>query len=444
MNYLEILNLTFSILFTAYGVLMVHFLVFAIVGIFKYKKFPKTEKINKYGVIIPARNEELVVGNLIESIQLADYPQDQLQIFVIAHNCTDKTAEIARKYKNVVVYEYSNPNECTMGYAFKYLFAQIEKDYGTGNYDGFFLFNADNIVSHDFFSKMNDAFEYYHHESIITSYRNSKNFGTNSISGLCSVYFAIGCVIESRARTVLNCSTRIQGTGYVIPSSVVKDGNWPYVTITEDWEFTADQILLNKKIYYCDEAVYFDEQPTSFRIMWRQRLRWSRGHLLVCTTRLKDLCKALFSRKTEHRMSTYDILSNILPFCLILTFLTILQFLLTFFCPLAGISLKDAFLGYNNDVSWIMNVIMPQGYLYGFLRSLFIWYFGNAAICLLAFFISRKKIKNVSIFKKIWFILISPFYFFLQFFIDLQALFSKNLKWKTIPHDDKNNINTLS
>ena len=71
-------------------------------------------------------------------------------------------------------------------------------------------------------------------------------------------------------------------------------------------------------IKYCDEATFYDEQPTSFKIMWRQRVRWSRGHLLVCYDRLKDLFTNLFTRKGKNKFSTYDMISNILPFCLLI------------------------------------------------------------------------------------------------------------------------------
>ena len=128
MNYLNIANLIVSILFSIMGLCMMHFLVFAIIGVFKKKTYPETEKKNRYGIIIPARNEEKVVSGLIESIQKNNYPQDKLEIFVIAHNCSDKTAEIARSF-GVHVYEYTNPEENTMGYAFRHLFQCIERDF---------------------------------------------------------------------------------------------------------------------------------------------------------------------------------------------------------------------------------------------------------------------------------------------------------------------------
>jgi cellulose synthase/poly-beta-1,6-N-acetylglucosamine synthase-like glycosyltransferase len=134
---------------------------------------------------------------------------------------------------------------------------------------------------------MNDAFEYYDHQYVVTSFRNSKNFGSNIMSGLYGMYFALGCVCEFRGRNVCGCSKRIEGCDYVISSKVVENG-WPYVTLTEDWEFSADQILDSNKIRYCDEAIFYNEQPTTFKVMWRQRVRWSRGHLLVLYYRVKD------------------------------------------------------------------------------------------------------------------------------------------------------------
>ena len=69
-----------------------------IIGFFrKEKTFSDTEKKHKYAVVICARNEEKVIGNLLDSIAAQDYPQEQLHVFVIADNCNDGTAAIARE-----------------------------------------------------------------------------------------------------------------------------------------------------------------------------------------------------------------------------------------------------------------------------------------------------------------------------------------------------------
>ena len=431
MSYLETVKLITTVIYIIMGALMAYFVVFAVVGIFRKKTFPKCSKVNRYGIIIPARNEEAVIAGLIESVKKNNYPQDKLRIFVIAHNCTDRTAEIARAL-GTTVYEYDNPKENTMGFAFKYLFSCIERDFGTQSFDGFFLFNADNILDANYIANMHDAFEYYGRGSVITSYRNSKNFGSNLISGLYGMYFAVGCRLESRGRTVLGCSTRVQGTGYLISSEVVKNG-WPYVSLTEDWEFTADQILFDNNIRYCDAAVFYDEQPTSVRIMWRQRVRWSRGHLLVFYARFRDLFRRLFKKDTQHRVSLYDITVLILPTPLILLLLQLVQIALTAAAPLfdGSVTARQIFLGDS------MNLWTSSGMLFALLRSAMISGAVMMLTAVIIFIIERRRIKGVSFLKKVLITLLWPVFLFIQLPMDVQAFFSRNLGWKPIPHNDQ-------
>lgn len=430
MDYLNNVLFITNLVITIYGVFYFHYILFAVVGLFFRKHYPKTEKKYRYGMIIPARNEEAVVAGLIESIQKNNYPQDKIEIFVIAHNCTDRTAEVARQH-GATVYEYDNPEEKTMGYAFRHLFKCIERDYGTQNFDGFFIFNADNILDKDYISRMNDAFEYYDRKCVITSYRNSKNYGSNLMSGLYGLYFSTGCRLESCGRTMLGCSTRVQGCGYLISSKAVEHG-WPYYSLAEDWEFTADQILLQNNIRYCDDAIFYDEQPTTMRIMWRQRVRWSRGHLIVFTTRIKDLLRSLFGKKTEHRVSVYDIMINVLPSTLFFLVLQIIQLALVFTAPLVAEDLTygQLMLGSSRDL------LYSDGMLFVWLRSAAASYITCIISAIAVFIADHKVIKNVSIWQKILISLFWPLFLAIQFPIDIQALFSKNLGWKTIPHND--------
>ena len=439
MNYIQIVMLITNLLSSLLGLMLFHFLIFAVVGVFRRKTYPKTEAKYRYGMIIPARNEEKVVTGLIESIKKNSYPQDKIEIFVIAHNCTDDTARIARE-AGATVYEYNNPDEKTMGFAFKYLFSMIERDYGTQSFDGFFLFNADNILDRDYISRMNDAFDYYHKEAIITSYRNSKNYGSNLISGLYGLYFSVGCRFESAGRTVLGCSTRVQGTGYLINSSIVKDG-WHYCTLAEDWEFTADRVLLSNKIRYCDDAIFYDEQPTSVRIMWRQRVRWSRGHLIVFCTRIRDLLRGIFSKKTENRGSVYDIMANVLPSTVFYLAINLIQLALLLTAPLIdrGLTYEALLFGSSN------NFFLSDGQLFIWLRSALFSYFTLVISAFLIFILDRKRILFVSLPMKILIAFFWPLFLMIQFPIDVQALFSKNLAWKPIPHKDDTsfeNVNT--
>ena len=91
----ESLNLIHFILITLIAILYFHHTLFFIISIFvKNKKFKETKNFHKYAVIICARNEEKVIGNLIDSIKSQDYPTDLVKTFVFADNCTDENGNI--------------------------------------------------------------------------------------------------------------------------------------------------------------------------------------------------------------------------------------------------------------------------------------------------------------------------------------------------------------
>ncbi|MBO5287602.1 MAG: glycosyltransferase family 2 protein [Clostridia bacterium] len=429
MGYTEIVNLACSVIGTILSVIAIHFVIFAIVGVFKKKRYPVSERKLKYGVVIPTRNEEAVIGNLIESIRKNNYPQENIQIFVIAHNCTDDTAKIARELGETV-YEYNNSNECTKGYALRYAFDRIKEDYGIENYSGFLILDADNILTGDYISKMNDAFVACGEKSTITSYRHSKNFGENPLSACYGLFWLRGCVFESRGRSLLDCSSRVPGTGFLISNHVVRDG-WKYVTLTEDWEFSADRIIEGEKIYYCDDAIFYDEQPTTTKIMWRQRIRWAKGHLLVFGTRLKDLIRSLIKPKSKggarFKGSVYDIMINVLPTTLITLVIDTVKLVLYMFSPLFGENLKDVMLGWAQ----------------GFGMSLLSSFATSAILAIFIYILESKRIKGVSFMTRLLSILLYPVFTMANYICVVVALFSKNLKWKTIPHVNRTRIEDI-
>jgi cellulose synthase/poly-beta-1,6-N-acetylglucosamine synthase-like glycosyltransferase len=318
-----------------------------------------------------------------------------------------------------------------MGYAFKHLFSKIDEDFGIDSFDGFVIFNADNVVSRDYFDKLNDAFIAGDKKNVITSFRNSKNFGDNYISAMYGLYFMYGCRFEARGRTVLGCSTRVQGTGYLIGSDIVSEG-WKYVTLTEDWEFTADQLLRGTKIVFCDEAVFYDEQPTTPSVMWRQRVRWARGHLLVFLTRYKDIIRALFkptkSGGASDKISIYDFSVNILPVGIIGVGLALLHLLALIISPL--------FCNYE-----IIPTVLE--YLQSYAVSIFSSYVTVILSSFILLIIERKRIGRIAPQKLFLAILLWPAFVLLAAPCDIVAMFSRNLGWKVIPHKSDTKIEDI-
>ena len=158
MNFVSGLIKTINLIWKFISYLYDYKIIYKITGLFITREFKKAENYHKYAVLVAARNEETVIGNLIESIRKQDYPSELVDVFVVADNCTDSTAETARKL-GAVCYERTDTNHRTKGFALQYLVECIRRDYTIEAYDGYFIFDADNLLKSDYISNMNDSFD---------------------------------------------------------------------------------------------------------------------------------------------------------------------------------------------------------------------------------------------------------------------------------------------
>ena len=287
----------------------------------KSKPLASPSKAHRYAVLIAARNEESVISGLLDSLRAQTYDMSLVTVFVAADNCTDSTAAIARAH-GAVVYERFNQLNVGKGYALDFLLQHIGADYPAG-FDGYFVFDADNILAPDYIERMNEMFSNGH--EIVTSYRNSKNFGGNWISAGYALWFLRESRYLNGARTRLGSSAAVGGTGFLFSQRILNESHgWRFYLLTEDVEFSVYHILRGEKIAICESAVLYDEQPTDFRQSCRQRLRWAKGYVQVFLRYGGQLLRGA----ARGSWSCFDMSMSILP-----------AFVLTSLCLLANITL---------------------------------------------------------------------------------------------------------
>ena len=302
MRAMEILQLIIQIIDTVsnfIGKLLKYKIVYKLTGVFFTRKFKEAKQNHKYAILVAARNEEMVIGNLIDSINQQDYPRELVTVFVVADNCTDNTAKIAREL-GAICYERFDSEHRTKGYALQFLVENIKRDYGVESFEGYFIFDADNLLKEDYITRMNESFDAG--QKIITSYRNTKNFGDNWISASYGVHWLRTIRNEHRARSLFHLATRIQGTGFLVANEILMNG-WNYVSLAEDRELSALAATNGYSISYNDAAEFYDEQPVDVKIMMRQRIRWAKGHLWAFTHYGWVLFKNIFTHKTQNNQS---------------------------------------------------------------------------------------------------------------------------------------------
>lgn len=460
----------YDILSVLITIMLAYHSVYFIIGIFKTKKFKKAKVKHKYAILIAARNEEKVIGNLLDSIAKQDYPRDLLTTFVVADNCIDTTAAIARK-KGAICYERFNDQDKTKGFALEFLFNNIECDYGINSFEGYFIFDADNLLNTNFVSKMNDAFD--SGEKIITSYRNTKNFDENWIASTYALHWIRSSRTSHRARSYLGLATNIQGTGFLFANEIVKNG-WHYTSLTEDRALTADAVSNGYMISYQDEAIFYDEQPIKLKVALCQRLRWSKGHLLAFLESGPKLFKNIFKnnknlvkkeknkwsklkKSFRYRFASYDTLMQLTPFSVLnlVKFLLIAVIIYSCYTYTNGINnmsidLGNTFLSKLNLFSFKINIepgvkALFIGGLIAFWYHLIYLigaYFTAMLMPIYLFIIDRKRIKKMSFSKKVLFVFTWPIFDIIGRYTTYIALFKK-VTWKPIPHESQVTIDDI-
>lgn len=481
-GYLILKNIN-NIVGSILSIMLFYKTIYFFIGIFFTRKFKPAKKKHKYAIVIAARNEEKVIGNLIDSIKKQDYPKDLITTFVVADNCTDKTAEVVRK-KGAICYERFDDEKKTKGFALQYLFEKIEEDYGRTNFEGYFVFDADNLLKKDYITRMNESFD--SGEKIITSYRNTKNFDENWIASTYALHWIRSIRYNHRARSVLRLATNIQGTGFLFSNEIVKDG-WNYTSLTEDRALTADAVAQGYRISYNDAAMFYDEQPVSLKIALRQRLRWSKGHLLAFLETgpylfINVFCGKLFlktkwreiekkKKKTikdyflsfvesiRHRFASYDTLMQLTPLSVFNLFrwLLISVILYGFYSYTAGINGATLFSGSTYLTKILKSFISIKIFTSPGLNALFvgmliaIWYrifyrigayIEKMFTAIYLFIIERKNIKKMSIWKKALYTITWPTFDIIGRYTTYAALFVK-VTWKPIPHESTITIDDI-
>lgn len=406
-KFIELYNFALLILFAA---CYLYQAVYVVVGLFqKDRKLPQNPKQHRFAVLISARNERAVIGGLLDSIRAQNYPAELIDMYVIADNCTDDTAEIAQAH-GAHVFRRFDQVKVGKGYALDYAFGLINKQKGLRYYDAYIIFDADNVLDRNYFTEMNKTFSLGY--PVVTSYRNSKNYDSSWVSASYALWFLRESRFLNGARMKLGTSCAISGTGFLVSSETIeKDGGWRYSLLTEDIEFSTDHIIRGDKIGYCPTAILYDEQPVTLQASWNQRMRWTKGFYQVFGrygTRLFSGCVR------RHSFQCYDMLMTLAPGNLLTLASLILN---TFFMVLGAATSESIMIAAACDgmVGCLINVYIS------------LLFFGIITL------ITERKQIHCKLHKRILYLFAFPIFIFTYIPMTVAALV-KDVTWKPVSH----------
>ncbi len=377
----------------------------------KIKEKPlKEDKQHRFMTIIPAHNEEKVVVNLIESLKKLDYPKDLYDIYVIADNCTDKTAEVAKK-AGAIVYERFDEAHKTKGHALQWFLAQkIEED---APYDAFCIFDADNIVDENFLKVMNKKL--CQGEEVVQGYKDIKNPSDSWVSAGYAIFYWTMHRFYHLARYNIGLSPLMNGTGFMVKFDVIKPQGWNTKTLTEDIEFSLKRIIEGKKLGWARDAIVYDEQPVGFKQSWTQRSRWTVGHMQCLKEYTKPLAEAVVKNKTVMNFDGLLYMLGTTPMLILTVVLVIVNTVLFATGAMSGLDFTIQMLKY----------IIPTLLVLPFMG-------------LVVLYLEKKPIKPM-----IKGLLTYPIFMGSWLLINIKCLFKRDTEWKKIDHVNDKKIEDL-
>lgn len=283
-------------------------LYFAVISLFSLRKVsPPARRPPKvrFALVIPARNEESVIENLIHSLHCQDYPRELFEIFVVPNHCTDHTADVSRRAGARIL-------SCRASVRSKgeVLHDAIQQLLPL-DYDAFCIFDADNLADKNFLSSMNDAISAG--GRVLQGLREAKNPYDSWISGGYALYFRLINRFSNRARASVGLTASINGTGFTICREVLEElGGWNTKTMAEDLEMTVQCVLSGETVRWVPQAIVYDEQPIRLLPSIRQRRRWCSGILQVARQSIGSLMACL---RRQRRLAVWDCLMTVMfPF----------------------------------------------------------------------------------------------------------------------------------
>ena len=399
MDYLYILKDALVFIVTIFWIYQIGISVCSLI---KLKDKPlKVNKKHKFMAIIPAHNEEMVVGSLIESLKNQTYDKELYDIYVIADNCTDNTARIAEDAGAIVYKRFDSVNK-TKGFALNWFLQQ--KIAENADYDAFFVFDADNIVDKNFITAMNQKL--CEGEDVVQGYRDIKNPTDNWITAGYALFYWTLHRFYHLARYNVGLSPLLNGTGFMVRFDVVKPQGWDTETLTEDIEFSLKTMISGKKLGWATDAIVYDEQPTSFKQSWSQRSRWTVGHIQCVGRYTGELAKSVLEHKSLVNVDGLLYIIGSIPMFVVSIILILANFIMYFARTMSGIGL-------------VINLAM---YL---IPSLFL----PSITAIFAMILDKKPIKPM-----IKGLIAYPAFMGSWLVINFKCLFKKETSWEKINH----------
>lgn len=261
-----------------------------------------TSPRHRFAFLIPAHNEEKVIGPLLDSINRQSYPSELYKVYIAADRCTDKTAEVARSKGATVIERWEGQSGKTWN--IRYALEKIPLE----AYDYLVVVDADNLVAPDFLKEVDRFLQENPETKALQGYLDTKNPFDTWITKAIAVAYWISNFAWFRSREVLGLSATLGGTGMILSTALLRERGWKAESLTEDLELHVDLVLQGERVRYLETARVYDEKPLTLKASYRQRVRWYQGHWYLLFKKAPLALGSLLTCKSNRPLVLLDTL----------------------------------------------------------------------------------------------------------------------------------------
>jgi cellulose synthase/poly-beta-1,6-N-acetylglucosamine synthase-like glycosyltransferase len=223
-----------------------------------------------FAILIPAHNEASIIENLLKSLSALVYPKDHYTVYVVADNCTDRTAELAGATGWVRVYERFDETRRGKGYALSWLLQQLEELQLI--YNAYVVLDADSVVESNFLQALNRGLA--GGARALQAYNTVLNTSDSPSTALRLIALTLMNYVRPLGRNGIGASSTLTGNGMCLSHALLQRYPWRAFAIAEDYQYYLTLILHGERVLFVPEAVVRSQMPTTFSQMRTQDVRW--------------------------------------------------------------------------------------------------------------------------------------------------------------------------
>jgi cellulose synthase/poly-beta-1,6-N-acetylglucosamine synthase-like glycosyltransferase len=226
----------------------------------------------RLAILVPAHDEELLIGRTVDGLQQLRYPRDRFSVHVVADNCTDRTAAVARQH-GATVHERTDPARRGKGAALNWLIDQLAGE--APDIDGFVIVDADSALSPDFLSAMDEHLRAG--DQIVQALNLVAVAEDRPLIHVRELALELTCHLRPLAYTTLGGSSLLCGNGMCFSAAVLRRYRWSETSVVEDGELYIRLLRDGRRVTLATDAVVRSVMPATWREARSQSVRWDRA-----------------------------------------------------------------------------------------------------------------------------------------------------------------------